>query len=602
MVTTPFGQSVARVVSPSGAVDAAFDGNVDRLFPRSLNPLERPTVGGDAVLLSDGRLVVAVSKNPIADTCQLVAFNAGGGIDTAFGVGGVATTGVSACILDKFIDDDTIRVRSVSEDITPVQVSPDGVVLQTLGAPFDNPRLAMEGTGFSYAPLGLSSVISYDPLGNVDPTFGINGVADLPMFIYSVKVLPSGDLLAIGAANTNNDTLALGLIHASFGTARQPPAMDTTKFTPVSPTRILDTRQGIGAPTGKLGVGGAVDLQVAATIGVPAGELSAVVLNVTATEATQAGYVAVYPSGTTRPVVSNLNVEAGQTAANLVTVAVGGNGAVTLFTSGGTHLVADIAGFYTPAVTSSDGRLQTAAPQRILDTREGLGAPQAKPGAGQQIDVQVTGSGPVPPTGVLAVVLNVTGDQASLDGFVTVWPAGIARPIVSNLNLTTGDTRANLVIVPVGTDGKVSMFTSGGTDLIADVAGWFTDRTAPDDSVGLFVPITPTRVLDTRQEPTAPTSPTSSVTRLIGSTSVVPPDSSVAIVANVTATQSNGAGYITAWPANTDRPLVSNLNTTRPGQTIPNAAIVPLGQDELSLFTQTGAQLIIDVEGWYTNF
>jgi hypothetical protein len=202
----------------------------------------------------------------------------------------------------------------------------------------------------------------------------------------------------------------------------------------------------------------------------------------------------------------------------------------------------------------------------------------------------------------LAVVLNVTGDQASLDGFVTVWPAGLARPIVSNLNLTTGDTRANLVIVPVGTDGKVSMFTSGGTDLIADVAGWFTDRTAPDDSVGLFVPITPTRVLDTRQEPTAPTSPTSSVTRLIGSTSVVPPDSSVAIVANVTATQSNGAGYITAWPANTDRPLVSNLNTTRPGQTIPNAAIVPLGQDELSLFTQTGAQLIIDVEGWYTNF
>ncbi|HZX54220.1 MAG TPA: hypothetical protein VFE86_06045, partial [Ilumatobacteraceae bacterium] len=225
-----------------------------------------------------------------------------------------------------------------------------------------------------------------------------------------------------------------------------------------------------------------------------------------------------------------------------------------------------------------------------------------KLGAGQQIDLQVTGRGPVPSSGVSAVVLNVTGDQASLPGFVTVWPAGTDRPVVSNLNLSGGDTRANLAIVPVSTDGKVSLFTSGGVDLVADVAGWFTDGTAPDDSVGLFVPITPTRVLDTRQEPTAPLSLTSSVTRLIGSTSVVPPDSSVAVVANITATQSDAAGYVTAWPAHTERPLVSNLNTTRAGQTVPNAALVPLGLDELSLFTQTGAQLIVDIDGWYTNF
>jgi hypothetical protein len=326
-------------------------------------------------------------------------------------------------------------------------------------------------------------------------------------------------------------------------------------------------------------------------------------LNVTATEAKQAGYVSVYPSGTRRPIVSNLNLDlVGQTAANLVTVGVGANGKVTLFTSGGTHLVADVAGYYTPAVTSTEGRLQTAAPARILDTREGLGAPAAKLGAGQQIDLQVTGRGPVPSSGVSAVVLNVTGAQASLPGFVTVWPAATDRPVVSNLNLSGGDTRANLAIVPVSADGKVSLFTSGGADLVADVAGWFTDSTAPEDSVGLFVPITPTRVLDTRQEPTAPLSPTSSVTRLIGSTSVVPPDSSVAVVANITATESNAAGYITAWPAHTERPLVSNLNTTRAGQTVPNAALVPLDLDELSLFTQTGAQLIVDIDGWYTNF
>ena len=191
--------------------------------------------------------------------------------------------------------------------------------------------------------------------------------------------------------------LALARINASFGTALQPPAVETTKFVPVPPKRILDTRDGTGAPAAKLGVGAQIDLQIAGVAGVPAADVSAVVLNVTATEAAQPGFVSVYPSGTRRPTVSNLNLEApGQTAANLVTVKVGANGKVSLFTSGGAHLIADITGYYTPAVTSTDGRLQTSTPERILDTREGLGAPKSKPGPGGQIDLQVTGRGPVP--------------------------------------------------------------------------------------------------------------------------------------------------------------------------------------------------------------
>ncbi len=300
--------------------------------------------------------------------------------------------------------------------------------------------------------------------------------------------------------------------------------------------------------------------------------------------------------------MSSLNLEsAGQTAANLVTVKVGPSGSVTLFTSGGAQLIADITGYYTPAASSSDGRLQAASPERILDTRLGLGSARAKLPAGGQIDVQITGRGPVPAIGVSAVVLNVTGDQATADGFVTAWPTGVDRPLVSNLNLVADETRANLVVVPIGRDGQVSFFTSGGAELIADVAGWFTDTSAADDTAGLFVPITPTRMLDTRHEPTAPTAASSSLTRRIGSTSVVPPHGSVAVAANVTVTESGGPGFVTAWPAGTTRPLVSNLNTVRAGQTVPNAAIVPLGADDLALFTQSGAQLIVDINGWYTN-
>jgi hypothetical protein len=108
-------------------------------------------------------------------------------------------------------------------------------------------------------------------------------------------------------------------------------------------------------------------------------------------------------------------------------------------------------------------------------------------------------------------------------------------------------------------------------------------------------------MLDTRQEPVAPTAQSSSITRPIGSTAVVPPNATIAIAANITVTQSRGPGFVTAWPAGTARPLVSNLNTVIAGQTVPNAAIVPLGGDEIALYAQAGAHLIIDVNGWYTN-
>lgn len=605
---SPFNQLVAKVITPAGVVDTTFNADVESLFPRSVTPPIVFSKAFSGTITSDGRLIVQLVRPVVSGPtkgCTLVAFNAAGGIDTSFGSGGFVDPPVPlGCRIDRFVDDDSIRAIPTSAPGQTLQYSSDGVFLQPLGSPFDNPALVSEGTGYSYVPDGASAITSFDPIGSVDPTFGVNGTATLPgMTITAIKLLDSGNIVAWGNAVGDPTALALGLVVGSYGTAPQPPAVDTAKFVPVPPKRILDTRDGTGAPQAKLGVGGQIDLQIAGAGGVPGTDVSGVVLNVTATEATQAGYVTVYPSGARRPTVSNLNLETtGQTAANLVTVKVGANGKVTLFTSGGTHLVADVAGYYTPAVTSTDGRLQTAAPKRILDTRDGTGAPRAKLAAGGQIDLQVTGVDPVPATGVSAVVLNLTGDQASLDGFVTAWPTGIDRPVVSNLNLVTGETRPNLVIVPVGAGGKVSLFTSGGTDLIADVAGWFTDTTALDDSVGLFVPITPTRMLDTRQEPTAPTAPVSSLTRLIGSTTVVPPNSTIAVAANITVTQSTGVGFVTAWPAHTPQPLVSNLNATRAGQTIPNAAIVPLGQDELALYIQSGAHVIVDIDGWYTNF
>ncbi len=82
--------------------------------------------------------------------------------------------------------------------------------------------------------------------------------------------------------------------------------------------------------------------------GVPSGGVAAVVLNVTATEATNGGYVTVYPSGEAAPLASNLNIVAGQTRANLVIAKVGADGCVALFNSNGAvHLLADVVGYFT---------------------------------------------------------------------------------------------------------------------------------------------------------------------------------------------------------------------------------------------------------------
>ena len=113
-------------------------------------------------------------------------------------------------------------------------------------------------------------------------------------------------------------------------------------------------------------------------------------------------------------------------------------------------------------------------PARILDTRFAVGAPAAKIGPGVTLPVQITGQGGVPATGVSAVVVNVTVTEPTAGSFLTAWPAGQTRPVVSSLNYSPGQTVPNLVAVKVGEDGRVNLYNhSGSTHVVADVAGWF---------------------------------------------------------------------------------------------------------------------------------
>ncbi len=332
--------------------------------------------------------------------------------------------------------------------------------------------------------------------------------------------------------------------------------------------------------------------------GVPSSGVSAVVMNVTATEATAAGYVTVWPEGG-RPTASNLNREtAGRTRANLVTVPVGADGSVRLFTQSGTHLVADLFGWYALASSSAAGRFVSLTPGRLLDTRPAtrVGYAGSKPAAGGTVTMAVLGQQGVPSSGVSAVALNITATEAAAAGYVTVWPEG-GRPSTSNLNVeSSSQTIANQVIVPVGADGSVRLFTQAGTHLVVDVAGWYTDSSASSGTSGLFVPVSPYRVLDTRSGgvPAAGTT----ITLLAAGTGTAAAGRH-GLAMNVTATEATAAGYVTVWPEGT-RPTASSLNVSSAGQTVANHAICATGADGgVRLFTQTGTHLVVDVNGWF---
>lgn len=392
-----------------------------------------------------------------------------------------------------------------------------------------------------------------------------------------------------------------------------------SRFVSLPPARLFDTRPPQPGPGPKGFVDGdsSIEVQVTGVAGVPATGVSAVAMNVTATGVAGPGFVTVHASGTDRPDSSNLNVVfAGDTIANLVIVPVGANGRVTMYTKSGTHLLADVAGYFTTggvststsAPGSKSGRLIPISPTRLFDTRPLQPAPGPKGfvAANSQIDVQVSGRAGVPLAGASAVVMNLTAIASDGPGFVTAFPSGTTRPVASNVNLTgPGQTAPNLVIVPIGANGKVSFYTKSGVHMLADVTGYITDGTASKSLSGLFVPVDPERAFDTRQLQSPPgpkglVGADTTITTQFSGVAGVPREGVGAVAVNATATGALGPGFVTAWPKGPPRPTASTLNLTYAGQTRPNAAVLPLGtQGRIDFYALTGAHLLTDVFGWY---
>jgi hypothetical protein len=251
-------------------------------------------------------------------------------------------------------------------------------------------------------------------------------------------------------------------------------------FTAVTPDRLVDTRPGESpdalrnVPKTKIGPTNVLEVKVTEVAGIPATGVAAVSVNVTATEASGAAFITVYPCGTTRPFVSNLNVTAGDTVANGIITPVSATGTVCLYANAPVDVVVDVNGWF-----ASGAGFTAAGPQRVLDTRSGespnavVNVAKAKIGGTNVLEVKLTGlSGLTPATGIGAVSLNVTVTNPEQASFVTVFPCG-TQPSTSSVNFTAGQTVANSVVTGLSAGGTVCFSSPALTDLVVDINGWF---------------------------------------------------------------------------------------------------------------------------------
>ena len=371
-----------------------------------------------------------------------------------------------------------------------------------------------------------------------------------------------------------------------------PPAA-AGRFHPLTPARILDTRTTFTP----LRANSDQQVPVTGVGGVPASGVSAVVLNATVADPAAKGHLQLYPTSSkpTNP-TSNVNWRPGRTAANAVTVKVGtGNTVGMMVDTGSVNVALDVVGWYGDATDRTGDYYHPSTPSRILDTRTAGNGPAVNSSADRTL--VVAGHGGVPASGASSVVMTLTATQASTSSYVQVYPTGNkpARP-TSNTDIVPGQTVAALVTVPIGTNGSVQLHVNqGSVHLIADVLGYYTT------SGSRFVPMAPSRLLDSRVSGT-PVDSSSDRTVIVAGQNGVPADAT-GVVVNTTGVAASQSLNLEMYPTGDKPSPRTSVLDLQDEMGVADLVIMPIGRGGgVNLSANTGhSDVVLDVMGYITN-
>ncbi len=375
------------------------------------------------------------------------------------------------------------------------------------------------------------------------------------------------------------------------------------QFIPITPCRLVDTRpdrSGSGPIQG--GTSRIFNLpQLAQSASPPCEGLASAAaysLNVSVVPQGPLGYLTVWPDGLTRPVIATLNSLDGRIKANAAIVAAGDNQAIDIYATNTTDVVLDIDGYFAPLPNPNALAFYPLTPCRVIDTRNrngDLGGPYLL--GHQERDFPVLEATPCNiPSSAQAYSMNFAVMPRQALGYLSVWPTGRSRPVVSTLNDLTGTIVANAAIVPAGMGGNIAVYPSNDTDLVVDINGYFA---APGAGGLSLYTLAPCRELDTRQVGNGqPFSGALNAPIDVATGPCTPSNQAQAYVLNATVVPHGPLGYLTLWPDGQPRPLASTLNAID-GMIASNMAIVPSSNEKIDAFASGITQLILDISSYF---
>lgn len=365
---------------------------------------------------------------------------------------------------------------------------------------------------------------------------------------------------------------AIGAGPASTSSAAVTPV--TTKYWPLRPARLADTRVGATTVDGKFRgtgltkAGSALVLKVVGRGGVPAGA-KAVSLTVTVVKPVAAGTISVHPCGSARTAATLMTFAAGATASNSVVAKVGTNGNVCVWTSSRTHVVVDVNGVH----PTGNGYLPLN-PSRL--------ASNASIAAGKVLPVKVAGRAGVPVT-AKAATLNITVAQSSAAGKVTVYACGATRPALATMVFKAGARVSNMTVTRIGTSGSICIHSSSAVKVHVDVIGAHPTSTT-------YHPVAPARLASKALTAKG------TLTVVAGGKAGIP-SGARAVTVNISVTKAAASGTLTVHACGTPRPAAAAVSFTAgtAATQLVVAGLAPNGS--LCVYTTAAATVTVDATG-----
>ncbi len=440
------------------------------------------------------------------------------------------------------------------------------------------------GTGIMWLRRGNGTVDYSTPFAT-----GLEGIADMAF-------VTTHDSIALYYTLTGGAIRKISVAPVPFV------APGPLSFVAVPPgNRVLDTRlASAGAKTIRANTTRYVALNVDPAV------TKAVLVNFAFVAPSTPGFLTAWAGRTARPIASNINAAAGEVVADSAVVPVDANGGILVYSFSNAHVVIDVLGYFNVAAGAvRAGRFVALPPTRIADTRDPAStANQYSRGAGGVLPfvrVPVAGRGGLPTVGSMdAAVLVVTAVTAPDNGggFLSASPGGTAFTGASNLNTNgSGDIRANLVVVPVGTDGTVDFHLLSVPDVVVDVAGYFTSANGALATAGRFHVNEPFREIDTRIGLGFGHLP-GQATGTIDPVSI--PSNAAAMAHTITIVNNAFAGFVTPYPGGT-LPVVSAGNTTAADQihAVLSFTQMSAAPATMSYYTMMPTDLVVDSPGYF---